>query len=53
MKGDINTYRMVKVPYQLMHWVILLGPFLGPNLPKNRHFLNFLERLLRFFLNLE
>ena len=43
MKGDINTYRMVKVPCRLMHWVTLFGPFLGPNLPKNRHFVNFLE----------
>ena len=43
MKGDINTCRMVKVPCRLMHWVTLFGPFLGPNLPKNRHFVNFLE----------
>ena len=43
MKGDINTYRMVKVPCRLMHRVTLFGPFLGPNLPKNRHFVNFLE----------
>ena len=43
MKGDINTYQMLKVPCRLMHWVTLFGPFLGPNLPKNRHFVNFLE----------
>merc|ERR1712243_270099 len=34
MKGDINTYRMVRVPCRLMHWVTLFGPFLGPNFPK-------------------
>ena len=52
MKEDINTYRMVKVPCRLMHWVTLFGPFLGPNLPKNRHFVNFLENGTYDFLKL-
>ena len=43
MKGDINTYLMVKVLCRLMHGVPLFCPFLGPNLPKNWHFVNFLK----------
>ena len=43
MKGDINCYRMVRVPCRLMYWVPLFGPSLRPNLPKNWHFVNFLK----------
>ena len=50
-KGDINIYRMVKVPCRLMHWVALFGPFLGPNLSKNGHLVNFLENGAYNFFN--
>ena len=54
LEGDINTYRMVKVPCWLMHWLPLFGPFLGQILPKNWHFVNFLKNCsYDFFFNLE
>ena len=43
MKGDINTYQMVKVPCRLMHWLPLFGPNDVIFLPQNRYFVNFLE----------
>ena len=42
-KEGINTYQMVKTPFRLMYLVMGFGPFLGPNLPKNEHFVIFLE----------
>ena len=52
MKEDINTYQIVKTPFRLMYLVMGFGPFLGPNLPKNEHFVIFLENgAYDFFLN--